>query len=65
MHGIKGSVFWCYNLRTVMIGNHSEEADKSQMKKGPVGNDRCVEFQKEHCKGVRSNLISPRDCFQF
>ena len=48
-----------------MIGNDSEEADQSRVKKGPMGNDRCVEFQEEHSKGVRSNLISPRDCLQF
>ena len=54
-----------YSSRIVMIGNDSEEADQSRVKKGPMGNDRCVELQEEHSKGVRSNLISPRDCLQF
>lgn len=43
----------------------TEEAGQSTIKEGPMTHERCVEFWEEHCKGVRSNVLSTIDCLLF
>ena len=61
MPGIEGSVLWCYaslQLKEQWWKNASEEASHNPIKKGLTGHHRCVEFWEEHCKSMRSDVLS-------